>query len=150
MSDVATVGGRDSVPAENLGVVGELRRGADAVRRYAPELHFPALVGEREQALAVGHEAGIADANLLVAERFDESPLLDRRDEELAARRENDAIAVRREMDAGDPFDGIPDPLLAGLLEVGDERDRDLAVVVRCDVIDMQISAELISDLTVA
>jgi len=52
-------------------------------------------------------------------------------------------------MNVGDPLDGVLDPLLARLVEVGDEGDRHRRVAAAGDVEHAQVGAELIHDLPV-
>ena len=82
------VGARKAVPPHSLAVVRELPLVADAVRRHRPEFHLAALVADRDDVLAVGHESRLGPARRLSRRRLDQAALLRRHDEHLAARGE--------------------------------------------------------------
>lgn len=91
-------------------------------------------------------ETRVPVADACAARRLDETPGAVRRDEHLAARRQHDAVAGRGEVRGGEPFPGIANPLLARLIEVGVEVDRDHRVLAGGDVEQAKVRAELIDD----
>jgi len=67
----------------------------------------------------------------------------------LAARGERDAVAVRRELGGGEKVHRLLHPGLPHLIEIGDQAHGQRRVLIRRDVEDPQVGAELVDDAAV-
>ena len=140
--------GRDPVEAEHGAVACQLLGRADAVGRQTPPFDLAALVGERDKRLPVRQEAGLPVADAGASGDLDETALQDGCDENLTAGGQRDAIASGREMRCAEVVHRFVDPAFAKLVEVGGERDRHGAVVIRPDVVEVDVRSELVDDPT--
>src|SRR5205814_8066528 len=115
-----------------------------------PALDLARLVGKRDDALAVGEEAGLAVTHTGPAGDLDESPLPGRHHEHLPARGEHDALAVGGGLGGGQEVERLLEPALAQLVEVGGQADVERRVDAGSDVEEAQVGAELVDDAPVA
>ncbi len=133
MGDELAVRRRHVVPAEHVGVAGQLFGFAEAVGRQRPDLDLAGLVGKGRERLGV-EKAGLAIADALAALRLHEAPLLGRCHEHPTAGRQRHLVAVGRQVGRGQVIEGVGDDVLALLIEVRVERDRHDAVLAGGDV----------------
>ena len=111
-------------------------------------MEFPLAgrVVEDHQALAVAHEPGRPGPDALLAADPDPAAVADGRDEDVAAGDEDDAVAVRGDVARGQVVERLRHPALAHLVEVGGQGDGQGGVLVRGDVVDMDVGHELVGD----
>ena len=141
MGDPFSIGRRDGFPAQNVAVMVSCCAWPLAVGRIEPELHFARFGRKRHHRLSIRHEPRFAEAARLVLAHIDEAALLGWRHKDASARGQRDLVAVGREMHRGKIIDGILDPMLAQIVEIGRELDRDGAILAGRDVVQAQIGA---------
>ncbi len=140
------VGRGDAVEADDLGPGRHLFGRAQAVRGEAVEFPLAGRVVEDHQALAVAHEPGRPGPDALLAADPDPAAVADGRDEDVAAGDEDDAVAARGDVARGQVVEGLRHPALAHLIEVRGQGDGQVGVLVRGDVVDMDVGHELVGD----
>ena len=147
--DPFAIGGGNRLPPEHGAVCGQLLGWAGAVGGSLPDFHFAGFGGEHDNRLAVRAEAGFADSAGLAAPNFGEAALFDRNDERPSTGGDDDTAAVGCHVCGGGVFEGILDPVLAEVVEVGFDGDGDLPVGAGCDVVEAEVRTQCIDDAPV-
>ena len=147
VGEPVAVGRGHTVPAEDFRVLAELLGLADAVGGIFPEFGFAAGGGEGDDGFSVGSVAGFAEADGGIAGDFDDASAGSGREgEDFAAGGENGGGAIGREVGHGEVVERLFDPVIAELVEIGNERDGDDGVLIGVEVEEPEVGAALIDD----
>lgn len=146
VGEPVAVGRGDAFPAQDCGVVRPLFRRGFAVGGELPELCFTGFGREGDDAFAVRQEAGFAIADIGLAGDFDDAPGFGGKQEDCAAGGEDGARAIRRDVDGGEVVDRLLDPVLAHLVEVGDQCDGNEFFVASGEVEEPEVGAGGVDD----
>ena len=126
--------------------MGPLLGRAFAVGGELPEFGLSGLGGERDDAFAVGQEARFAVADAGVAGDFHDASGFGGEQEDGAAGGEDDVGAIGREVGGGEIVERLLDPVLAHLVEVGDEGDGDKLFVTGGEIEQPEVGAGGVDD----
>ena len=149
MREPVPVGRGNAFPALHLGIVGPLLGRGFAIGGKLPEFRFTGFGGERDDAFSVGQEARLAITNGVIPRDFHDATGLGGEGEDLAARGEDSARSVWRNVHGCEVVMRFFDPMLAHLVEVGEQRNRDDLLVSGIQIEEPQIGAGGIDDAAV-
>ena len=142
--DALAVGRGRGEPAHGVAAAALALGRAHAVGGQQRHFQFAGCVADGGQAVAIGHEGGLAVADARAMIHIHRASLLHGHHEHAATQRERHAIAIRRNMRRAHGAGHILHPTFAHLVEVRGEVDVQRAVGALCKVEHMQVGPQLV------
>ena len=150
MRQPMTVGRRHAIPSQDVGVVRQLLRLALAIRGITPEFGLAGFRRNRQYRFSVGHVARVAITDAGISRDLHDASARGRgQGEHFAARGEHRRASIRRDVRHAEVFQRLLHPVIAQLVEIGNQRDGNDGVLIGIQVEQPEVCAALVHDAPV-